>query len=182
MASSYGGTRNGMVVHWPKGIQAKGEVRSQWHHVIDVAPTILEAAGPARAEDRERDAADADRGREHGLHASTMRRPKDRHTTQYFEIVRQPRASTTTAGSPARCTARPGKHSRGAPLEDDKWELYDTRSRLQPGERPGREEPRRSSRRCRTLFLKEAVEIPRAADRRPLVRAVRSPSSPGGPT
>ena len=45
VASSYGGTRNGMVVHWPKGIKAKGEVRSQWHHVIDIAPTILEAAG-----------------------------------------------------------------------------------------------------------------------------------------
>jgi arylsulfatase A-like enzyme len=45
IASSYGGTRNGMVVHWPKGITAKGELRTQWHHVIDIAPTILEAAG-----------------------------------------------------------------------------------------------------------------------------------------
>src|SRR5258708_4351642 len=45
VAGSYGGTRNGMVVHWPKGIAAKNEVRSQWHHVIDIAPTILEAAG-----------------------------------------------------------------------------------------------------------------------------------------
>ena len=44
VAGSYGGTRNGMVVHWPKGIKAKNEVRSQWHHVIDIAPTILEAA------------------------------------------------------------------------------------------------------------------------------------------
>ena len=45
VASSSGGTRNGMVIHWPKGIAAKGEVRSQWHHIIDIAPTILEAAG-----------------------------------------------------------------------------------------------------------------------------------------
>ena len=45
VAANYGGTRNGMVVHWPKGIKAKGEVRSQWHHVIDIAPTVLEAAG-----------------------------------------------------------------------------------------------------------------------------------------
>jgi len=45
VASNYGGTRNGMVVHWPKRIKAKGEIRSQWHHVIDVVPTILEAAG-----------------------------------------------------------------------------------------------------------------------------------------
>ncbi len=43
VASNYGGTRNGLVVHWPDGIKSKGEIRTQWHHVIDVAPTILEA-------------------------------------------------------------------------------------------------------------------------------------------
>ena len=49
VASHWGGTRNGTIVHWPAGIQARGEVRSQFHHVIDVAPTVLEAAGlPAR--------------------------------------------------------------------------------------------------------------------------------------
>ena len=45
VASHWGGTRNGTIVHWPKGIKAKGEIRSQFHHVIDVAPTVLEAAG-----------------------------------------------------------------------------------------------------------------------------------------
>jgi arylsulfatase A-like enzyme len=45
VASHWGGTRNGTIVHWPQGIQAKGEVRSQFHHVIDVAPTVLEVAG-----------------------------------------------------------------------------------------------------------------------------------------
>ena len=45
IASHWGGTRNGTIVHWPAGIKAKGEVRNQFHHVIDVAPTILEAAG-----------------------------------------------------------------------------------------------------------------------------------------
>ena len=43
VASHFGGTRNPMVVHWPKGIKAKGETRTQFHHVIDVVPTILEA-------------------------------------------------------------------------------------------------------------------------------------------
>ena len=46
-----GGTRNGAIVQWPKGIKAKGEIRSQFHHVIDVAPTILEAADcPSRSQ------------------------------------------------------------------------------------------------------------------------------------
>ena len=45
VASHWGGTRNGTIVHWPNGIEEKGGLRSQFTHVIDVAPTILEAAG-----------------------------------------------------------------------------------------------------------------------------------------
>lgn len=45
VASNYGGTRNGMITHWPNRIKGRGELRSQWHHVIDVVPTILEAVG-----------------------------------------------------------------------------------------------------------------------------------------
>jgi arylsulfatase len=45
IASHWGGTRNGTIVHWPAGIQSRNEVRHQFHHVIDVAPTVLEAAG-----------------------------------------------------------------------------------------------------------------------------------------
>ena len=49
VASHWGGTRNGTIVHWPRGIKAKGEIRSQFCHVIDVAPTVLEVAGlPSR--------------------------------------------------------------------------------------------------------------------------------------
>jgi len=43
-ASHFGGTRNAAVVHWPHGSKGKGEVRNQFHHVIDVVPTVLEAA------------------------------------------------------------------------------------------------------------------------------------------
>ena len=45
VASHWGGTRNGTIVHWPNGFAARGEMRSQFCHVIDVAPTVLEAAG-----------------------------------------------------------------------------------------------------------------------------------------
>ena len=45
VASHWGGTRNGTIVHWPNGITDKDQIRNQFHHVIDVAPTILEAAG-----------------------------------------------------------------------------------------------------------------------------------------
>jgi arylsulfatase A-like enzyme len=45
VASHWGGTRNGTIVHWPNGIKATNEVRTQFHHVIDIAPTVLEVAG-----------------------------------------------------------------------------------------------------------------------------------------
>ena len=45
VASHWGGTRNGTIVHWPNGFPGKGEIRTQFHHVIDIAPTLLEAAG-----------------------------------------------------------------------------------------------------------------------------------------
>src|SRR5581483_2398137 len=45
IASHWGGTRNGTIVHWSRAIRERGGVRTQFHHVIDVAPTILEAAG-----------------------------------------------------------------------------------------------------------------------------------------
>jgi arylsulfatase A-like enzyme len=50
VASHWGGTRNGTIVHWPNGLKSKGETRSQFSHVIDVAPTVLDVAGlPAPA-------------------------------------------------------------------------------------------------------------------------------------
>jgi arylsulfatase len=45
VASHYGGTRNGMVISWPAHIKDHGGIRSQWQHVIDIAPTILEVVG-----------------------------------------------------------------------------------------------------------------------------------------
>ena len=90
VASHWGGTRNGTIVHWPNGIEAKGEVRNQFHHVIDVAPTVLEAAGlpeptfvngiqqtPLEGVSMAYSFDDADAA--------------ERHTTQYFEMFVQPR-------------------------------------------------------------------------------------------
>ena len=56
------------IVHWPRGFTARGEVRSQFHHVIDVAPTVLEVAGLTRAHGGGRCVAETDRGREHDVY------------------------------------------------------------------------------------------------------------------
>ena len=82
-----GGTRNPLVVHWPAGIEAKGELRHQFHHVTDIVPTILEVIGVEAPAVRQHGAAGADRGRVDALHV--RRRPTRRRPTrmQYFEML-----------------------------------------------------------------------------------------------
>jgi arylsulfatase len=85
VASHWGGTRNGTIVHWPSRIKAKGEVRSQFHHVIDIAPTVLEAAGLPEPKV-------VDGVEQHPLEGVSMAYSYDdndaagRHETQYFEM------------------------------------------------------------------------------------------------
>ncbi len=123
VASHFGGTRNGMVLHWPKGIKAKGEVRSQFHHVIDVAPTVLEAAKLPEPkavngiEQRPMDGISM-------LYTVPDARAKDRRTTQYFEMFGN--RGVYHEGWVA-CTRHsiPWDMAAKIPaLTDDVWELY----------------------------------------------------------
>ena len=116
-----------MVVHWPKGIKAKGEVRSQWHHVIDIAPTILEAASLPEPKSVDGVRPDPYRRREHDLYLCQRRMRQDRHTTQYFEIFgnRGYLQDGWLAGTVHRAA---WEFKARRPLADDIWELYDTRT------------------------------------------------------
>ena len=76
-----------MVVHWPGGITDQGGLRTQFTHVIDIGPTILDVAGIPAPTQRRRDRADADARHQLRLHASTDGDAPERHTQQYFEIV-----------------------------------------------------------------------------------------------
>ncbi|MBV8153460.1 MAG: arylsulfatase, partial [Candidatus Eremiobacteraeota bacterium] len=125
VASHWGGTRNGAIVHWPKGIKAKGEIRHQFHHVIDVAPSILEAAQltepysvngvgqvPMQGVSMGYSFDDAGAG--------------ERRETQYFEmfgnrgIYHKGWTAVTRHSTPWILTGdKP-------PFDDDVWELYDT--------------------------------------------------------
>ena len=125
--SDFGGTRNGMVVSWPKGIKAKGDVRTQFGHVIDIAPTVLEAIGlpePTMVNGVKQipmagislgytfDGADA----------------KERRTTQYFEIAGN-RAIYHDGWFARTIYKAPWESKPRRPLEDNSaWQLYETRS------------------------------------------------------
>ena len=126
VASSYGGTRNGMAVHWPKGIQAKGEVRSQWHHFIDIAPTILEAAGLPEPKEVNGVPQTPIEGVSM-LYTLNDAKAADRHKTQYFEIFGN-RAIYNDGWLAGTVHKAPWEAKPRAPLENDSWELYDTRS------------------------------------------------------
>ena len=126
VASHWGGTRNGTIVHWPAGIKARGELRHQFHHVIDLAPTVLEAAKlphPTIVNGVLQDPL-------HGvsmLYSFDDAKAADRHETQYFEmfcnrgIYHQGWTAVTRHGNVPWKMVGPQ-----ASLEEDVWELYDT--------------------------------------------------------
>ena len=98
VASHWGGTRNGTIVHWPNGITAKGEIRNQFHHVIDVAPTVLEAAGlPEPTFVQRRPAAAASRASSMALLVRRRRTPPS-GTRRSTSRCSSTAASTTRAG------------------------------------------------------------------------------------
>ena len=85
VASDFGGTRNGMVIHWPKGIKAKGEVRSQFGHVIDIAPTVFEVAkipAPKMVNGIDQDPIEG----KSLVYSFDNPSAKETHTVQYFEM------------------------------------------------------------------------------------------------
>jgi len=124
VASHWGGTRNGTIVHWPNGIKAKGEIRSQFHHVIDVAPTILEAAGlpePVSVNGIQQDPIEG----VSMLYAFNDARAAERHETQYFEMFGN-RGIYHKGWTAVTRHVTPWLQKPNIPFDDDVWELYDT--------------------------------------------------------
>lgn len=126
VASNYGGTRNGMVVHWPKVVKAKGELRSQWHHVIDITPTILEAAGLPEPKVVNGIPQSPIEGVSM-LYTFNDAMAGDRHLTQYFEIFGN-RAIYHEGWLAGTVHKVPWEPKPRAALDKDTWELYDTRT------------------------------------------------------
>ena len=126
VASHYGGTRDGLVAHWPGGMRARGVVRHQWHHVIDLLPTVLDAAGLPHPEL-------VNGVPQQPVEGTSMRYTfddpdaPDRRTTQYFEMVgnrgiyHEGWTAVTRHGTPWLMV-----DAGDRPFEDDVWELYDT--------------------------------------------------------
>ncbi len=122
IAADFGGTRNGMVMHWPAGIEAKGEIRTQWHHVNDVASTVLEACGlpePKLINGVKQIPMDG----VSMLYAAKDKSASGQHTVQYFEMFGN--RAIYSEGWMARVVhIIPWQGKPLMPLQDEKWELY----------------------------------------------------------
>jgi arylsulfatase len=126
VASHWGGTRNGAIVHWPSHIEGRGEIRSQFHHVIDVAPTLLEAAGLPEP-------LSVNGVQQHPIEGVSMlysfndANAAERRTTQYFEmfgnrgIYHDGWTAVTRHKTPWVLVGE-----TTPAFDDDVWELYDT--------------------------------------------------------
>ncbi|GAB3565285.1 arylsulfatase [Spelaeicoccus albus] len=126
VASHYGGTRDGMIMRWGAHMKRPGEVRHQWHHVIDVVPTLLEAAGLPHPTTVNGTAQQPIEGVSM-LYSMNEPDAAERHRTQYFEmcgnrgIYHEGWTAVTRHGIPWQMVPD------GLPaFEDDQWELYDT--------------------------------------------------------
>lgn len=125
VASSFGGTRNPLVINWPRRIKSKG-LRSQFHHVIDVAPTILEAIGLPQPTSVNGVVQTPIEGVSM-LYTWDQAQTPSRHTTQYFEIFGN-RAIYSDGWLAGTVHRAPWKVIPDHRLAEDVWELYDTRT------------------------------------------------------
>jgi len=154
VAGSYGGCRNGLVIHWPKRIAAKGEIRSQWHHVIDVAPTILEAAGLPEPKTVNGTPQTPIQGVSM-VYTFDDARAKDRHKTQYFEIFGN--RGIYHDGWLAHTVHRAAwEFAPRRPLLEDQWELYNVDSDFSSANDLAAKNSTKLK-ELQELFLKEAV-------------------------
>jgi len=124
VASHLGGIRNGLVISWPNRIKARGEVRSQFGHVIDVAPTVFEAIGitpPAEVDGIEQQPIE-------GIslfYSFDNPEAADRHVEQYFEMLGNRGLYQSGWMASTLPPTPPYSDGSGYKPEDFDWALYD---------------------------------------------------------
>jgi arylsulfatase A-like enzyme len=155
IAANFGGTRNGMIVSWPKYIKAPGGIRNQFTHVIDLTPTILEAAHLPQP--KEVDGV-AQRPIEGVSFLDTFNDPdqKERHTTQYFEMIGS-RAIYSDGWIATAVHRDPWQTKVLYTLQNDKWELYNTQTDFSESTDLSAQYPEKLK-ELQALFMKEAAK------------------------
>ena len=150
VASHFGGTRNPLVVSWPARIKDTGGMRSQFHHVIDIAPTILEAAGMPEPTCVNGVAQKPIEGVSMVYtfdDAKATGTPHARSTSRCSATA----PSTTTAGSrPLPRPAAVGARGKPVDFDDDTWELYNIDEDFSEADDLAAKEPGEAAASCRS--------------------------------
>jgi arylsulfatase len=153
MASDFGGTRNGMVVHWPNGIKAKGEIRSQFGHVIDIAPTIYEVSGIPAPKTVNGIPQDPIEGTSLA-YSFTDGNAAEKHTIQYFEMFGN-RAIYQDGWYARTIHKAPYLGKAYNTFQEDQWNLYNTKEDFSLTNDLASKNPEKLK-ELQALFMKEA--------------------------
>jgi arylsulfatase A-like enzyme len=122
VASDFGGTRNGMIVHYPEGVKEKNGIRTQFSHVIDIAPTVLEVAGLPEPKVVNGVPQIPIEGTSL-VYTFNNTSAAERHTIQYFEMFGN-RALYNNGWFARTIHRAPWQTANLPPLESDVWDLY----------------------------------------------------------
>ena len=155
VASDFGGTRNGMVVHWPKGIKNGGGIRSQFGHVIDVAPTVLEVTGLPEPKAVNGTPQIPMEGVSL-MYSFNDEKAAERHTTQYFEMFGN--RAIYHDGWFARTIHRaPWQTQKIQPFSADVWDLYNVSEDFSLANNLAAQHPKKLA-QLQALFTEEAIK------------------------
>lgn len=153
VASNFGGTRNPVAISWPARIKDRGGIRSQFSHVIDIAPTVLEAAGIPEPKTVNGVVQSPIEGASL-VYTFDDAKAKERHKTQYFEIFGN-RAIYHDGWVAATVHKVPWEAEPKGPLEQDTWELYNVDADFSETKDLSASNPAKLK-ELQALFLKEA--------------------------
>jgi arylsulfatase A-like enzyme len=156
VASHFGGTRNGLVMSWPKGIKDRGGLRSQFHHVIDIVPTILEVAGIPEPREVNGVPQKPIEGISMAYTFADNNAP-GRRVTQYFEMLGN--RALYHDGWVAGCLhgRLPWETAGGASFDNDIWELYNIEEDFSQATDLAAQEPKKL-RDLQDRFMAEAAK------------------------
>src|SRR5215472_8261204 len=156
VASHFGGTRNGLVISWPKRISDHGGLRSQFHHIIDIAPTILEVAGIPEPREVNGVPQLPIEGVSMAYSFEDKNAPSRRHT-QYFEMFGNRALYHEGWVAGCRHGKLPWQTAGSASFDDDTWELYNIEEDFSQANNLAAKEPKKL-RELQDLFMAEAAK------------------------
>lgn len=158
VASHFGGTRNGMVVSWPAAIKDPGKIRSQFHHAIDIMPTLMEVVGIQEPKEVNGHIQRPIEGTSfaYTFFAENADAPSTR-TQQYFEMLGNRAMYSDGWIASCRHGRLPWETSGSFSFEEDKWELYNIAEDFSQAVDLAAREPQKL-RELQDLFMADAAK------------------------